>query len=103
VEGSAALPAGLDLAAFRIVQEALTNALKHAPGQQADVTVGYHASALELEITNTMASGNGAGHAGHGLVGMRERALLYGGVADAGPDDRGRFVVRARLPLDAST
>ncbi len=104
VEGtSAPLPAGLDLAAFRIVQEALTNVLKHAPGTQTDVTIGYRADALELEVTNAMSRANGQEHAGHGLIGMRERALLYGGVADAGPDGAGRFVVRARLPLDAAT
>jgi signal transduction histidine kinase len=97
------LPAGLDLAAFRIVQEALANASKHAGDARARVVVRYEPRAVELEIAD---DGHGVnGHAppgdgsGHGLVGMRERAALYGGTLQAGRRDEGGFEVRARLPL----
>jgi signal transduction histidine kinase len=95
------LPAGIDLAAYRIVQEALTNALKHAGPAHAAVAVRYAADALELEVTDdgrgAVAAGNGRGH---GLIGMRERAALYGGTVEAGPAEHGGFTVRARLPLE---
>jgi signal transduction histidine kinase len=93
------LAPGLDLAAYRIVQEALTNSLKHADANRADVTVRVTSSALELEIVD---DGRGAGEPaerGHGLIGMRERALLYGGELEAGPGTGRGFTVRARLPL----
>jgi len=95
------LPAGVDLAAYRIVQEALTNAMRHA-GRPAEarVAVRYAPGSLELEIVDDgralPAGGNGAGH---GLIGMRERALLYGGTVDAGPREQGGYAVRALLPL----
>jgi signal transduction histidine kinase len=95
------LPAALDLSAFRIVQEALTNALKHAGPADARVTVRYQARAVELEIADTGAGPAGpAGRAGsgHGLVGMRERAAMFGGELQAASSGRG-FTVRARLPL----
>jgi signal transduction histidine kinase len=94
-----ALPPSLELSAFRIVQEALTNALKHAGPASALVTVRYEDGAVEVEITD---SGGGPGAApgiGHGLVGMRERAAMFGGELDAGQPDGGGFRVRARLPL----
>jgi signal transduction histidine kinase len=102
VEGEPrALPAGVDLAAYRIVQEALTNARKHAGPARARVTLRYGREALELEIADDgRATANGAG-GGHGLVGMRERAALYGGELEAGPRRDGGFAVRARLPVDA--
>jgi signal transduction histidine kinase len=94
------LPAGIDLSAYRIVQEALTNTLKHGGPAAAEIVVRYSASALELEIVDngsgTPASVNGAGH---GLIGMRERVTLYGGLLETGVPDRGGYVVRARLPL----
>jgi signal transduction histidine kinase len=93
------LPPGVDLSAYRIVQEALTNALKHAGPATAGVVVRYSDHSLELEIADT---GVGAGPndgAGHGLVGMRERVSLYGGKVEAGPREGGGFAVRARLPL----
>jgi signal transduction histidine kinase len=95
------LPAGIGLAAYRIVQEALTNALKHAGPAHAAVAVRYAAGVLELEVTD---DGRGAvpagdGH-GHGLIGMRERAALYGGTLETGPAEHGGFAVRARLPLE---
>jgi signal transduction histidine kinase len=93
---------GVDLAAYRIVQEALTNARKHGGPSRARVILRYGADALELEITNdARAAAKGAG-SGHGLVGMRERAALYGGELEAGPTPDGGFTVRARLPVDPS-
>ena len=95
------LPPGVDLSAYRIVQEALTNALKHAGPATARVIVRYHEDDLELEIADT-GLGAGAGNGdGHGLVGMRERVSLYGGKIEAGPQHTGGFAIRARLPLDS--
>jgi signal transduction histidine kinase len=92
------LAPGVDLAAFRIVQEALTNALKHAGPARARVVVRYGGEDVELEIADDGAGGaNGAG-AGHGLAGMRERVSLYGGRLESGPTPGGGFLVRARLP-----
>jgi signal transduction histidine kinase len=96
------LPPGIDLSAFRIVQEALTNALKYAGRAQARVLVRFTPVALELEIRD-----DGVGVAavrsggGHGLVGMHERVALFGGELQAGPDPKGGFRVQARLPLGA--
>jgi signal transduction histidine kinase len=103
VEGErAVLPPGIDLSAYRIVQEALTNALKHAAGAHADVTVRYGSDRLELEIADDgPGSANGNAMEGHGLVGMRERVALYGGTLEAGPRDGGGFVLRAQLPVEA--
>jgi signal transduction histidine kinase len=103
VEGErAALPPGVDLSAYRIVQEGLTNALKHARGAHADVTVRYGAERLELEIADDgPGSANGDAMEGHGLVGMRERVALYGGTLEAGPREGGGFVLRAQLPVEA--
>ena len=92
----------VDRAAYRILQEALTNAARHGDGS-AEVRVAYDAAALELTVTNPVArprSGARPG-GGHGLVGMRERAALLGGSLEAGAGD-GRSEVRARLPLDGS-
>ncbi len=104
VEGEGVkLAPGLDLAAYRVVQEALTNALKYAGPAHAWVTVRYLRDALELEISNDGRSPerqNGSG--GHGLVGMRERVSLYGGSVEAGPHPVRGFVVRARLPLEGA-
>ncbi len=95
------LAPGLGLAGYRIVQEALTNALKHAGPARAWVTVRYDADALVLEIADDGAGGGGSdgGGSGHGLVGMRERVALYGGELAAGWRPGGGFAVRARLPL----
>jgi signal transduction histidine kinase len=98
-----ALPTGIDLAAYRIVQEALTNTLKHAGDAQATVTVAYEPNELVLGIDDD-GEGPRDGYelsesgGGHGLVGMRERAALYGGVVQAGRRRGGGFAVRARLP-----
>lgn len=91
----------LDLCAYRIIQEALTNAIKHAAPARADVRVRWRERALELEISDDgRGSGavNGAG-GGHGIAGMRERVALHGGSVDAGPRADGGFAVRAQIPL----
>jgi signal transduction histidine kinase len=104
VEGEAAsLPQALDLSAFRIVQEALTNTLKYAGPATAEVTVRYQNGAVELEISDT-GEGRANGHGtGHGLIGMRERVAMFGGDLEAGRREDGGFTVRARLPLSAAT
>jgi signal transduction histidine kinase len=100
VEGEpTALPPGVDLSAYRIVQEALTNALKHAGPATACVLVRYGSEDLEVEVTDTGRRPAGGDGAGHGLVGMRERVTLFGGQLEAGRRGEGGFVVRARLPL----
>jgi signal transduction histidine kinase len=95
------LPPGVDLSAYRIVQEALTNALKHAGPATARVVVRYREHDLELEIADTGAGASASDGGGHGLAGMRERVSLYGGKIETGPRDGGGFAVRARLPLDS--
>ena len=90
------LPAGLDLAAYRVVQEALTNVVKHAGGAPTEVSVHYRADAVEVRIADR---GNGSvrrrlGSSGHGLVGMRERVRMYGGELHAGRRRGGGFEVR---------
>lgn len=93
------LPHALDLSAYRIVQEGLTNALKHAHASQAEVIVGYGSDELHIEVRD---DGNGAmpnhDH-GHGLVGIRERVKIYGGEMTAGTAKEGGFVLTTRLPL----
>jgi signal transduction histidine kinase len=89
---------GVDLAAFRIVQEALTNVRKHAGRVATTVGIRYGADEIELEVENAPGPGGNGGGSGYGIPGMRERARVYGGAVDAGPDDRGGFAVRARLP-----
>ena len=93
------LPRGIDLSAYRIVQEGLTNALKHAHASDADVIVRYRADELGIEVRD-----NGSGSAtsdglGHGLVGVRERVKIYGGQMSAGRSEDGGFVLATRLPL----
>lgn len=97
-----ALAPGLDLTAYRIVQEALTNVLKHAGKVDTVVRVQFDADALDLVIRNpdSVATSASNGSPGHGLVGMRERVALYGGSLEAGADARGGFRVHARLPLE---
>jgi signal transduction histidine kinase len=94
------LPPGKDLAAYRVVQEALTNAIKHAGAAPTSVTVRWRPSALELEIVDRGGTAmNGSNGSGHGLVGMEERMRLYDGSLRAGPIAGGGFEVVARLPL----
>ena len=98
VEGeAAALPSSVDVSAYRIVQEALTNALRHGTGRHADVRLSYAGSAVTLEVANDGAGGAASGQNGFGLAGMRERVSLLGGTLDAGQQGD-RFVVRASLP-----
>lgn len=97
----AALPSAVGVSAYRIVQEALTNVLKHAGPAHAEVAVGWADGAVMIEVTDD-GSGNpaaGAQAGGHGLAGMRERAAVFGGELVAGPRPSGGFAVRARLPL----
>jgi signal transduction histidine kinase len=94
------LPVGIELSAYRIVQEALTNALKHAGDARARVHVRYTPNSLELEIADDGAGAPArAPSGGHGLVGMRERVALYGGRLDAGRVPGGGFTVRVLLPI----
>lgn len=93
------LPAGLDLAIYRIVQEALTNVRRHAGATRCDVLVHYGPDAVCLEVVDDGSGGEVASAGGHGLVGMRERASLYGGELAAGPEPAGGFAVRATLPV----
>jgi signal transduction histidine kinase len=94
------LPVGIELSAYRIVQEALTNALKHAGEASASVHVRYGPDSLELEISDDGAGEeNPVASGGHGLVGMRERVALYGGRLDAGRRAGGGFAVRVLLPI----
>jgi signal transduction histidine kinase len=101
VEGEPlALPVGIELSAYRIVQEALTNALKHAGEATATVDIRYGVDSLELEIVDDGASTPApVAGGGHGLVGMRERVALYGGRLDAGRRPGGGFAVRVLLPI----
>jgi signal transduction histidine kinase len=92
------LPPGVDLSAYRIVQEALTNALKHAGPASAQVVVRYRPEGIELEITDDGRGRVDGSEGGHGLVGMRERAALVGGVVESGTENGRGYTVRARLP-----
>jgi signal transduction histidine kinase len=100
------LPAGVDVTAYRIIQEALTNALKHGDGVKAEVTVRYADHALRVEILNTGPSVLTGGRApvgggeGHGLLGLRQRVAVYGGDLDARRRLGGGFRVRAKIPLE---
>jgi signal transduction histidine kinase len=99
------LPEALDLSAYRILQEAVTNAMKHARPARVEVRVRYGERDLEVRVEDdgrgAAAGGPDGGPAdGHGLIGMRERVALFGGELSAGPRDGGGFAVRACLPLD---
>jgi signal transduction histidine kinase len=94
------LAAGLDLTAYRLIQEGLTNSLKHARAQQAEVVVRYSDGHVELNVSDDgrgVGSGDGGGH---GLVGMRERVSVYGGELEAGPRPEGGYRLRAKLPIE---
>ena len=100
------LPAGVDLSAYRIVQEALTNVRKHAGPATAQVRLRYGAHALDVEVVDdgsgSSARRDGNGSGGNGLIGMRERVALFGGHLDVGPRLDGGFRVAAHLPLEAA-
>jgi signal transduction histidine kinase len=104
VEGEARpLPSGVDTSAYRIVQEALTNTLKHAGPTRASVTIRYQSQAVELEIVDGgrgLPPQDGQEANGRGIIGMRERAYLHGGEFESGNVPEGGFLVRVRLPLN---
>jgi signal transduction histidine kinase len=101
------VPPGVDLCAYRIVQEALTNVAKHAPGAQADVGIRWSAEGVVVEVRDDghgpalFGPDRGRTAPGQGLLGMRERVGLFGGVLAAGPRPEGGFGVLAQLPFDA--
>jgi signal transduction histidine kinase len=97
----AELPPGVDLSAYRIVQEALTNVLKHAGPARARVILRYLPGELEVEVLDDGDASGPGGGSGHGLDGIRERVDVYGGQLHAAARPDGGFVVRARLPLVA--
>jgi signal transduction histidine kinase len=98
----APLPPGVDVSAYRIVQEALTNALKHAGPTRAGVRVTYGKAELDIEIVDDGRGSTATRSGGHGLVGMRERVALYGGQLHTGNRDAGGYVVHVRLPLNGA-
>ena len=103
------LPAAVDLAAYRIVQESLTNVIRHAGPAAAAVSLSYHPDEIDIDVTDTghgpkasrgaAAAGTAGGTAGHGQAGMRERAAAVGGTVQAGPRPGGGYQVIARLPV----
>ena len=97
----APLPRGLDLSAYRVLQEGLTNSLKHAAGGVAHVSVDYRPDELRLEVRNPGDGGDvpWSDGQGHGLVGVRERVKIFGGDMSAGPAPGGGFLLRTRFPL----
>jgi signal transduction histidine kinase len=102
-----ALPPSVDLSAYRVVQEALTNVIKHAASAPADVTIDYAADAVTVEISNGPArpaagarAARAIGGTGNGIIGMRERVAVFGGELTAGPRPEGGFLVRARFPVE---
>jgi signal transduction histidine kinase len=95
-----ALPRAIDLSAYRIVQEGLTNALKHAHASQVDVTFNYARDELQIEVRDDGEGLSTSDGLGHGLVGIRERVKIYGGEMTAGAAPEGGFVLGARLPLE---
>jgi signal transduction histidine kinase len=102
IEGErSVLPPGVDLAVYRIVQEALTNVVKHAGVARARVVVSYGPADVAVEVTDEGRGGSPNG-TGHGIAGMRERAALYGGTIDVGPRPGGGFRVAARVPIAPS-
>ena len=102
IEGTARpLPAGVELTAYRVVQEALTNALKHARPSKVEVVIRYSARQLDLLVCNDgVAQARNGKENGHGLIGMNERVSLYGGHLHAGGQDPGEFRVHAEIPLE---
>ena len=94
------LPQGIDLSAYRILQEALSNAMRHAPGSAVRVELAYAPSALVIKVRNDpcAAQDGDSEAAGHGLIGMRERAVMLGGHLEAGPTEEGGFLLTAVLP-----
>jgi signal transduction histidine kinase len=96
------LPSTLDLSAYRVVQEGLTNALKHADASAADVLVRYGSDDLRIEVRDDGRAASPGDGTGHGLVGVRERVKIYGGEMTAGAATGGGFVLSTRFPLDGT-
>ena len=100
-DGARDLPPGVELAAYRIVQEGLTNAVRHGHAEHATVRLGVHGGRLQVLVSDDGRGGDPSGRpGGHGLVGMRERVAVYGGSLDAGPMPDGGFRVDASIPFD---
>jgi signal transduction histidine kinase len=97
-----ALPPGVDLTAYRVVQEALTNARRHAPGAAVEVDIHYRDESLRVRVRDDGPGPSGTGDGGHGLVGMHERVAMVGGTLRVGPGEGGGFAVQADLPIGAS-
>src|SRR5438874_3667956 len=103
VEGErVALSRGIDLSAYRIVQEGLSNALKHARASKADVTVRYRPDELHIEVRDNGAGSSTSNGIGHGLVGVRERVKIYGGEMSVGTANGSGFILSTRLPLSGA-
>ncbi|BCY10315.1 sensor histidine kinase [Actinoplanes sp. L3-i22] len=96
------MPAGVELAAYRVVQEALTNTVKHAAGASAAVVVDYGPDQLRVRVTDTGGAPRGPAGAGRGLIGLRERLAVYGGTLHSGPRPAGGYRVDARIPVEAA-
>ena len=104
VEGPPApLPPGVDVAVYRIIQEALTNALKYAGGAATQVIIRYPPDAIDIEVLDDGVVTSPADGVGRGLIGMRERVAMFGGTIEAGKRPSGGYAVRAHLPLDPTT
>jgi signal transduction histidine kinase len=97
--GPRQLPAGVDLSAYRVVQESLTNVLRHSRGARARVLLSYELDGIGIEVTDDGQAVPGDGSRGFGLLGIRERVALFGGTVAAGPQPGGGFAVNVRLPV----
>ena len=99
------VPPGIDLSAYRIIQEALTNVIKHGAASAANVTISYRPASVTVEVADQGAGAPPAkvpasrGDSGHGIIGMRERVAVFGGEFSAGPRPDGGFLVRACFPI----
>jgi signal transduction histidine kinase len=93
------LPRGIDISAYRIVQEGLTNALRHAHATQAEVALRYASDQLRIEVSDNGHGAAGGDGRGHGLIGIHERVKLYGGEMSTATANGGGFTLTARLPL----
>ena len=97
----AAIPRGVDLSAYRIVQECLTNVLRHARARRVEISLRCQGRIVDIDVTDDGAAAGPPAPGGFGLVGMRERVTVYGGTVQAGPRDAGGYRVHARLPFEA--
>ena len=97
----AAIPRGVDLSAYRIVQECLTNVLRHARARRVEISLHCQGRIIDIDVTDDGAAAGPPAPGGFGLVGMRERVTVYGGTVQAGPRDAGGYRVHARLPFEA--